>query len=561
MKTTHHPSQVAKKRLPTIVAFIIAIHGFAIIVMPLIFIAAPNHLPHIYPSRFLFDAQLLLAVTLIYLSLLVRRRKRTAWLVTILVYCCFMAVSIHHLLDAQLPAVRLVIDGIRDVIVPLTVLCSLALARKQFTVRSDIRAFAVSLRISLLVLLASMAYGVGGFIVLDRHDFHREISIAEAIHRTVDQFDLTTSNSLMPHSPRATIFMHSLSVMSIASVGYAFMSLFQPIRARISDQTSSRRLAEKLLREFPASSEDFFKLWPHDKFYFFTANRQAGLAYGVHNRLALAVGDPMGDPKQFPDLLNQFDLFCSTNDWQMAFIHTEPTYTSLYKQHGLAVQKIGEEALLNIPDFLQTTANNKYFRQIVNKFTKHAYSIEIVKPPHAHALLKQLRYVSDEWLAMPGRKERGFMMGHFNAQYLQQCPLVLLRDTDGVIQGFLNQLPTTLPDEANFDMLRHRRSALGNSNDFMLIAWIRALHAQGYTRLNLGLCPLAGLDTSDEVESIINNALQFLYANGDRFYAFSGLKRFKTKYKPTWQSRYIACRGGIRGFARVLTALNRAMKV
>ena len=79
--------------------------------------------------------------------------------------------------------------------------------------------------------------------------------------------------------------------------------------------------------------------------------------------------------------------------------------------------------------------------------------------------------------------------------------------------------------------------------------------------MNLGLCPLAGLDAPDEAASVTNNALRFLYANGDRFYSFSGLQRFKSKYNPEWQGRYIVYRGGIRGFTKALNALNRAMKL
>jgi lysylphosphatidylglycerol synthetase-like protein (DUF2156 family) len=52
-----------------------------------------------------------------------------------------------------------------------------------------------------------------------------------------------------------------------------------------------------------------------------------------------------------------------------------------------------------------------------------------------------------------------------------------------------------------------------------------------------------------------------VYSNGDRFYSFSGLHRFKDKYHPDWQDRYIAYPGGVRNFTRILTALNRAMKV
>lgn len=139
---------------------------------------------------------------------------------------------------------------------------------------------------------------------------------------------------------------------------------------------------------------------------------------------------------------------------------------------------------------------------------------------------------------------------------------MVLRDAAGTIQAFINQIPSYDADEANFDLLRHTHESLGNSNDYLLMCFIRHLQEEGAVkRLNLGLCPLAGLDARDDERSVVDSALRFVYANGDRFYSFSGLHRFKAKYQPEWSSRYVAYRGGIRGFTRTMNALNRAMKV
>jgi len=142
---------------------------------------------------------------------------------------------------------------------------------------------------------------------------------------------------------------------------------------------------------------------------------------------------------------------------------------------------------------------------------------------------------------------------------MQQCPVMVARDAASTIQAFINQIPTFEPQEANFDLLRHNVEALGNVNDYLLMCFITYLQEQGYQRLNLGLCPLAGLTSHDQDKTVVDSALQFVYANGDRFYSFSGLHRFKAKYEPQWQGRYIAYRGGLRGFSRALAALNTAM--
>jgi phosphatidylglycerol lysyltransferase len=225
-------------------------------------------------------------------------------------------------------------------------------------------------------------------------------------------------------------------------------------------------------------------------------------------------------------------------------------------------QKIGEEAIVAIDHFLSTVKRDKYFRQITNRYAKLAYTTELLSPPHNQAVIDRLKTVSRDWLALPGRAERVFMMGQFNEAYLQQCPLLVARDAAGTIQAFMNLLPKIgEPTEANYDMLRHTKESPGNVNDFLLMNCIDQLHQLGFKTLNLGLCPLAGMHKTTETEkTVIDGALRFLYANGDRLYSFSGLHRFKSKYQPEWSGRYIAYKGGIRGFTRTLTALNTAMK-
>jgi len=555
-----HPDTRGKRNLiATIIAYCVALHGALILATPLIFISLADRTLHFYPGRLVFDVQLFLALALIYISMQLSRRKQTAWFITIGLYGVLAGLSVAHLLSAHAP-IQLAVGTIRDIGVPIMIVTGLVLSRRTFTVRSDIRTFAYSLRVSVVVLMATLAYGTVGFMILDQHDFHQEISLFEAAHRTIDQLDLTTGEPLEPLTRRADAFIDSLSLLSISSVGYVFFSLFQPIRARLSDQSVGRADAERLLRRHPSTSEDFFKLWPHDKFYYFNGARTAALAYGVRSHIALVVGDPMGDPASFGTLLTDFDSYARVNDWAVAYVHTEPRYKDAYKEHGFSLQKIGEEAIVDIDTFVTKTAHSKYFRQISNRFTKQGYTVSVLQPPHAYEIFGQLSKISQDWLATPGRKERTFMMGAFNYEYMAQCPVAVLRDKHEHIVAFINQLPSPNKTEANFDLLRHSHKAPGNSNDFMLMEFIRMLQTQGYKTINLGLCPLAGLEDGDNADSVTNNALRFLYANGDRFYSFNGLRRFKAKYDPRWESRYIVYRGGIAGFTKVLSALNRAMR-
>jgi phosphatidylglycerol lysyltransferase len=561
MNITSRAWRLKQMTATSLLAYAVALHGLILIAATLEDQLVIRGL-RVHPSGLVFDVPLLIGLTLMYLSIYLRRRKQTAWFLALSVYGALLVLGLTRLaLGHGGPHVFELELVVRSLVLPCAVVLCLVRYRDEYTVKSDVRSFASSLKFIVVVLAVAFLYGLSGFLLLDNHDFHQDISWREAAHRTVDQFGLTTSHDLVPHTRRAKVFMDSLSVISTGAVAYALISLFQPLRVRLIDQSDNRKLARELLERYPGNSEDFFKLWPHDKMYFFNQRQTAGLAYGVHRGVALVVGGPFGAARDFDTLLRNFDELCRTNDWIVAFIHTEPQRSELYKRHGFSLQKIGEEAVVDLQAFHEHVETTKYFRQVGNKLTRQEYSAEYLTPPHSQALIDRLRVISKDWQAQPGRAERRFMMGYFGGRYLQQCPVMVLRDRANTIQAFVNVVPTFDTTEANFDMLRHTKQAPGNSNDFLLMALVAHLRQQGVQRLNLGLCPLAGLDDQDEERSVVDNALRFVYANGDRFYSFSGLHRFKAKYKPEWRSRYIAYRGGIRTFSRVINALNRAMKV
>jgi len=544
-----------------LVAFAVAANGLLIIYASLIVGIIDRDEGHLVSST--LDIRLVAALGLLYLSQSLARRKWAAWVVTVGLYAFLLGLNLNQFLINLGHHTTPLLLFVRDIVVPLLLVTCLLIYREQFNVRSDIRNFTLSLRLVLAVLLITFIYGVVGFLLLDKRDFHTEISLGEAMHRTVDQFNISTTHSLQPHTHRARLFLDSLSTVSIAALAYSAFAFFQPIKARYSDQSHNREIMLELLRRKSEDSEDFFKIWPHDKQYIFVVaqNAQAGIAYHTTRGVALSAGQPIGDKRLLPKVLEVFEDMCWTNDWLPAFIHVTDNQQALFEKHGYAMQKIGEEAIVDLALFEDKLRGNKYFRQIRNKFEKQKYSFEILKPPHSDALLARLRDVSDDWLKLPGRTERGFVMAYFSSAYIQQCQLAVARDEAGTIQAFLNVIPTFTPEEANYDMLRHTAASPGNINDFLLMGLFEHLRAESYKRFNLGLSPLSGIDPEDSGNAMIGTAMRFLYANGDRFYSFSGLRRFKSKYEPTWVSRYIAHKGGVRGFTRTYTALNKAMSV
>jgi phosphatidylglycerol lysyltransferase len=547
--------------LARLVAYIVLAYGFTIIADSLFRQLDIAHIIRRHgPSR---PDALFVAVTQItglgfmYLGTVLARRKYNAWLAAMVLFCISFVIDFLHAISTHSADGRTILIRL---LLPIFIVVLLWLTRTAFRVRSDLRTFRQAALVSVLIFVVAFLYGITGFALLDDHDFHREISMITAAHYVVDQFGLTTT-PLVPHTRRARLFLDSLSVVSVAAVGYAIISFFEPIRMRLVNHPAQRILAEQLLREYPSDLDDFFKIWPRDKLYEFSKRNDAGVSYHVQRGVALVVGNPFGDHRYFHALISQFRELCFVNDWLPTFVHADDQHRKLYESQGFKLQKIGEEAILDLAAF-ETVKNNKYFRQIRNRFTKLEFSVGVVQPPHSTELIKNLRDISDDWLQRPGRDERGFMLGYFDEAYMQLCPLTLLYDADHHVQGFMNFVPTYTNATANYDLLRCASEAPGNANDFLMLGAIEHLRIEGIQTFNLGLCPLAGVDAPESEETtMVDQALRFVYANGDRFYSFSGLRRFKAKYEPKWEPRYIAYSGGVRNFTRILTALNRAMKV
>ena len=58
------------------------------------------------------------------------------------------------------------------------------------------------------------------------------------------------------------------------------------------------------------------------------------------------------------------------------------------------------------------------------------------------------------------------------------------------------------------------------------------------------MAPLAGLE-EHELATLWHRLGNLLFRFGENFYNFEGLRRYKEKFLPEWENRYLACPGGM----------------
>jgi phosphatidylglycerol lysyltransferase len=62
---------------------------------------------------------------------------------------------------------------------------------------------------------------------------------------------------------------------------------------------------------------------------------------------------------------------------------------------------------------------------------------------------------------------------------------------------------------------------------------------EGYTAFDFGMAPLSGLDDRP-VAPMMSRVGRLIFDRGEEIYNFQGVRRYKGKYDPLWQPRYVA---------------------
>jgi phosphatidylglycerol lysyltransferase len=157
-------------------------------------------------------------------------------------------------------------------------------------------------------------------------------------------------------------------------------------------------------------------------------------------------------------------------------------------------------------------------------------------------MLRELDLISNEWLASRGATEMRFSLGWFEEQYLNTCPILLVRDREGFIEAFANIVTEFQNNEVAVDLMRHRAQVDSGLMDFLFVSLLTWAKEQKYASFNLGLSALSGVGEQSD-DQAIERALHYLYRNVNRFYNFRGLHAFKEKFHPIWSPRYLVYPG------------------
>ena len=469
------------------------------------------------------------------------RRKRVAWLLTIIV---LVIAAISHLLKGL---------DYEEASLAFLLVIWLGFQFPHFHARSDPPSIRQGIRLLLFALIFTLAYGVTGFYLLDRH-FSVNFGLGDALRQTVIMFTEFYDPGLEPITGFGRYFAASIYAVGVITLGYSLIMLVRPVFIRRPANPQERQRAREIVTAYGCPSLARFTLFD-DKSYYFSPGGSV-VAFVNKGRIALTLGDPIGPATDSLAAINCFLDFCAHNDWQPAFYQTMPDYLQQYQDLGLNTICIGHDAIVDLAGFKLEGNKAKALRTPVNRLTRLEYRAEIFEPPLPDPLIHELRLISDEWLATVHGTEMRFSMGSFDEAYLRQTPVIAIRSKEGIISAFANIVSEYYRNELTIDLMRRRHQVEPGTMEFLFIELFGWAKSRGFDSFNIGFSALAGVG-KEVTDPAVERALHYIYEHINQFYNFKGLHAFKEKFNPQWSPRYLVYSGAA-SLPAVLTALVRA---
>ena len=257
----------------------------------------------------------------------------------------------------------------------------------------------------------------------------------------------------------------------------------------------------------------------------------------------VALGAPIGKRASWRNALARFRAEAVALSLRPVVYAAPPDLLPDLLDLGFRVEKVGENAVIDLASFNLAGPKRHPLRAARRKLAERdGATFEVFVPPAVAHHLGALKPVSDSWLAMHKSGEKGFSLGRFEPAFASRTPIAVVS-----VKGSPIAFATlwTTPDKAwaAIDLMRYDPALCGHGvMDFLIAESILWAQGEGYGKFDLGMAPLSGL--SEERHAPLFARLgRLIYDQGGAFYNFEGLRKFKEKFAPDWEPRYLAAPG------------------
>lgn len=338
-------------------------------------------------------------------------------------------------------------------------------------------------------------------------------------------------------APRVLRAMVGVAVLTIFLFVWSLAAPRNRIKHAGATAEDLERVAAVLVNAENASP-DAYLAFVGDKRLLFSESGESFIQYSARGRNWVVLGEPVGRLAERRPMIWAFRDLCDRHGARPIFYNVSRESLSDFVDCGLTLSKIGENAIVDLTGFNLEGHFRAPLRHALNRAKRDRHTFEVLPAGASDSLADQLRDVSDAWLEKHQSVEKAFSLGRFDLDYLRRFPIAIAR-VDERIVAFANLTVTADSRTVAVDLMRYAPDASKAVMEALfteLLIWSRD---QGYAHFDLRMAPLAGLE-NHRLARAVTQLGALIYAQGEKVYGFDGLRRFKNKFAPRWEPRYIA---------------------
>ncbi|MEV6838152.1 phosphatidylglycerol lysyltransferase domain-containing protein [Streptomyces sp. NPDC051133] len=487
-------------------------------------------------TPYLATAGLVSAALALFLAVVMRRRKRAAWVFNLLLagplFCLYvLALTRDPFRDHVFNWVSAGLTGL--------FVAALLIGRREFDAigdRSNPR----------LALVA----GAGGNLVagtLGTLLVHATNKLPGASLKQEIAYTLLRGVSVGPladrvdavHAPRwADIIVNILMAAAFLLTLYACFRA--PRGQSLLGAEDESRLRALLDRHGDRDSLGYFAL-RRDKAAIFSPSGKAAVTYRVVGGVSLASGDPIGDPEAWPGAIDAWLAEARRHAWTPAVMGASEEAGTVYARHGLDALELGDEAIVDLADFTLEGRAMRVVRQAHNRVKRAGYTVRIRR--HEDIPEEEMAHLvdrADHW--RDGATERGFSMalGRLGDPADGRCVMLECRDANDEPRALLSFVPWG-EHGLSLDLMRRDRACENGLMEYMVVELLVQAEELGIQRVSLNFAMFRSVFErgsrlgAGPVLRVWRSTLTFF----SRWWQIESLYRANAKYRPVWEPRFL----------------------
>ncbi|MFJ5955691.1 phosphatidylglycerol lysyltransferase domain-containing protein [Paenarthrobacter sp. NPDC092416] len=317
---------------------------------------------------------------------------------------------------------------------------------------------------------------------------------------------------------------------------------FRRFRTLATDPDADLGHARELLHD-GGGTLSWMALWDNNQ-YWFTPDRKAGVAYQVHNGVALTVAGPFGAQGHLPEAAAGFLGHCAKLGLIPCFYSATAELDEALLPRGFRKLEVAEETLLDVQAMtfkgkewqnVRTALNRAEKLSITDRWYHYADM-----PPGIRA---QLAEISEEWVADKALPEMGFTLGGLDELKDPEVLCCVAVDDDGLVHGVTSWLPVFTERTISgwtLDFMRRRTTGFKGVMEFLIASAVNHFK-EDVPQISLSGSPLAnaGTESSDVDHTALDRVLALLGNALEPMYGFKSLAAFKSRFQPEHRTLFM----------------------